>query len=30
MAPCDTPYGRLASIADPTGVPFMVMGPEPA
>jgi predicted enzyme related to lactoylglutathione lyase len=28
MAPNDTPYGRLASIADPTGVPFMVMGPN--
>jgi hypothetical protein len=23
----DTPYGRLASLADPAGVPFMVMGP---
>ena len=28
MGPDDTPYGRLASIADPTGVPFMVMGPN--
>jgi hypothetical protein len=23
----DTPYGRLATIADPSGVPFLVMGP---
>ena len=29
MGPDETPYGRLASIADPTGVPFMVMGSEP-
>jgi predicted enzyme related to lactoylglutathione lyase len=28
MAPDETPYGRLASIADPAGVPFMVMGPN--
>ena len=28
MAPSDTPYGRLASIEDPTGVAFMVMGPN--
>jgi predicted enzyme related to lactoylglutathione lyase len=27
-APVDTPYGRLATIADPGGVPFKVMGPN--
>ena len=27
-APEDTPYGRLATIADPSGVPFKVMGPN--
>jgi predicted enzyme related to lactoylglutathione lyase len=25
----NTPYGRLAVIADPTGVPFAIMGPDP-
>jgi predicted enzyme related to lactoylglutathione lyase len=27
-APTDTPYGRLATIADPGGVPLKVMGPH--
>ena len=27
-AAVDTPYGRLATIADPSGVPFKVMGPN--
>jgi predicted enzyme related to lactoylglutathione lyase len=26
-APVDTPYGRLATIADPSGIPIKVMGP---
>lgn len=26
----DSPYGRLATIADPTGIPFKVMGPNRA
>jgi predicted enzyme related to lactoylglutathione lyase len=30
LAPAeDTPYGRLAVLADPAGVPFMLMGPRP-
>jgi predicted enzyme related to lactoylglutathione lyase len=28
MEPTETPYGRLATIADPSGIPFMVMGPN--
>ncbi|WP_028643007.1 VOC family protein [Nocardioides sp. URHA0020] len=27
-APADTPYGRLATIADPSGVPLKLMGPN--
>jgi predicted enzyme related to lactoylglutathione lyase len=27
-APEDTPYGRLATIADPSGLEFLVMGPN--
>jgi predicted enzyme related to lactoylglutathione lyase len=27
-APEDTPYGRLATIADPSGIEFLVMGPN--
>jgi predicted enzyme related to lactoylglutathione lyase len=27
MGPDESPYGRLATIGDPTGVSFMVMGP---
>ncbi|MCW2766725.1 MAG: hypothetical protein JWO11_2684 [Nocardioides sp.] len=31
LVPIDeTPYGRLASLADPAGVPFMLMGPNQA
>jgi len=29
-APVDTPYGRVATIADPSGVPLKVMGPQQA
>ncbi len=28
MAPDESPFGRLATIADPSGVEFMVMGPN--
>lgn len=28
MAPDESPFGRLATIADPSGIPFMVMGPN--
>jgi predicted enzyme related to lactoylglutathione lyase len=28
MGPDESPYGRLASIADPSGIPFMVTGPS--
>jgi len=26
--PVDTPYGRLATVSDPNGIPFKVMGPN--
>ncbi len=28
--PTDSPYGRMARLADPSGVPFMVLGPTAA
>ena len=28
--PTDSPYGRMARLSDPSGVPFRVLGPAPA